>query len=64
MAFPPGFLDELRSRISLSGLIGRRVKEGEDWITEKTTAAQDYVVSRGEGLRDRVKEVAEVIGRN
>src|SRR6516165_683669 len=26
MAFPPGFLDELRSRISLSGLIGRTVK--------------------------------------
>lgn len=26
MAFPPGFLDELRGRISLSGLIGRRVK--------------------------------------
>jgi len=26
MAFPPGFLDELRSRISLSGLIGRGVK--------------------------------------
>src|ERR1700746_1160421 len=26
MAFPPGFLDELRSRISLSGLISRRVK--------------------------------------
>src|SRR5260370_11373472 len=26
MAFPPGFLDELRSRISLSGLSGRRVK--------------------------------------
>ncbi|MBV8090704.1 MAG: DNA primase [Alphaproteobacteria bacterium] len=26
MAFPPGFLDELRSRISLSGLIGKRVK--------------------------------------
>ena len=26
MAFPPGFLDELRSRISLSDLIGRRVK--------------------------------------
>ena len=26
MAFPPGFLDELRSRISLSGLIGRSVK--------------------------------------
>jgi DNA primase len=26
MAFPPGFLDELRSRISLPGLISRRVK--------------------------------------
>jgi DNA primase len=26
MAFPPGFLDELRDRISLSGLIGRSVK--------------------------------------
>jgi DNA primase len=26
MAFPPGFLDELRSRISLSGLVSRRVK--------------------------------------
>src|ERR1700751_1120611 len=26
MAFPPGFLDELRDRISLSGLIGRQVK--------------------------------------
>jgi DNA primase len=26
MAFPPGFLDELRGRISLSGLVGRRVK--------------------------------------
>src|SRR5215469_16407219 len=26
MAFPPGFLDELRSRISLSGIVARRVK--------------------------------------
>src|SRR5271169_2332085 len=26
MAFPPGFLDELRNRIALSGLVGRRVK--------------------------------------
>jgi DNA primase len=26
MAFPPGFLDQLRGRISLSGLIGRSVK--------------------------------------
>src|SRR6058998_150101 len=26
MAFPPGFLDELRTRISLSDLVGRRVR--------------------------------------
>ena len=26
MAFPPGFLDELRSRVTLSGLVGRHVK--------------------------------------
>src|ERR1700730_3611252 len=26
MALPPGFLDELRGRVSLSGLIARRVK--------------------------------------
>src|SRR3954452_74502 len=26
MAFPPGFLDELRSRISLADLVGRRVR--------------------------------------
>ncbi|MGH7114222.1 MAG: DNA primase [Stellaceae bacterium] len=26
MSFPPGFLDELRGRVSLSGLVGRQVK--------------------------------------
>src|SRR3954469_22247962 len=26
MAFPPGFLDELRTRISLADLVGRRVR--------------------------------------
>src|ERR1051325_1007532 len=26
MAFPPGFLDELRARVSLVGLVGRRVR--------------------------------------
>ena len=26
MAFPPGFLDELRGRLSLAGLVGRRVR--------------------------------------
>lgn len=35
MAFPPGFLDEVRARVSLSGLVGRRVqlkqRGREDW---------------------------------
>ncbi|WP_162906658.1 DNA primase [Algihabitans albus] len=35
MAFPPDFLDELRSRVSLIDLIGRRVplkKRGREWV--------------------------------
>lgn len=35
MAFPPDFLDELRSRVSLVDLIGRRVplkKRGREWV--------------------------------
>jgi DNA primase len=34
MAFPPGFLDELRSRVSLPDLVGRRVRllrKGREW---------------------------------
>lgn len=35
MAFPPGFLDEVRARVSLSGLVGRRVqlkqRGRDDW---------------------------------
>jgi len=45
-------------------LIGRTVHEGEDWMKAKATAAQDYVKSHGADLRERAKEVAEVIGRS
>src|ERR1700726_3858674 len=34
MAFPPGFLDELRSRVSLADLVGKHVKlarKGREW---------------------------------
>jgi DNA primase len=34
MALPPGFLDELRARTPLSGLIGRKTrltKSGRNW---------------------------------
>ena len=45
-------------------LIARKVEEGEDWVKDQAGAAQDYVRSHGAELRDRVKEVAEVIGRS
>ncbi|MGD0500622.1 MAG: YtxH domain-containing protein [Bryobacteraceae bacterium] len=52
-----------RSGATTRRLIGRKVEEGEGWIKDKAAAAQDYVRGRGEELGDRVKEVAEVIGR-
>jgi hypothetical protein len=45
-------------------LIGRKVEEGEDWMKDNAAAAQDCLRGRVEELRDRVKEVAEVIGRS
>ena len=45
-------------------LIGRKVEEGKDWMKDKAAAAQDCVRGHGEELRDRAKEVAEVIGRS
>lgn len=44
-------------------LISRKAKDGEGWVKDKAAAAEDYILTRGAGLRDRVKEVAEVIGR-
>ena len=45
-------------------LIARKVEEGEDWMKDQTARAQEYVRGRGAELGDRVKEVAEVIGRS
>ena len=56
MAFPPGFLDELRARVSLAAIVGRRVtlvKRGREYIglcpfhKEKTPVLQRR---RGQGL--------------
>lgn len=44
-------------------LIGRKVKDGEDWMKDKAASAEDYVLTQAAGLRDRVKEAAEVIVR-
>jgi hypothetical protein len=45
-------------------VIGRKVKEGEDWMKDKAAAAEDYVLTCGAELRDRVKDAAEGIGRS
>jgi hypothetical protein len=52
-----------RSGTATRRLIGCQVEEGEDWMKANAAAALDYVGTRGAELRDRVKEVAEVIGR-
>lgn len=45
-------------------LIGRKVKDGERWLKGKAIATEDYVLTRGADIRDRVKEVAEVVSRS
>jgi len=52
-----------RSGAATRSLIGRKVEEGKDWMKDKAAAAQDYLSIHGEELRDRVKKVAEAIGR-
>ena len=45
-------------------LIRRRVQDGGGWVKDKAEAAGDYVVTQGEGLRDRVKDAADAITRS
>lgn len=45
-------------------LIGRKVKDGERWLKGKAIATEDYVLTRGADIRDRVKEVVEVGSRS
>ncbi len=44
-------------------LIGRKVREGEDWMKDTATTAREYVQTRGAGLREGIKEAAEVLAR-
>ncbi len=53
-----------RSGAATRRLIGRKVEEGENWIKDKADTTQDYATGHVEELRDRAKEVAEVIARN
>ena len=44
-------------------LLGRKVKDGENWIKDKAAVAEDYILSQGKELRDRARKVVEVGGR-
>jgi hypothetical protein len=52
-----------RSGAATRRLIGRTVEEGQEWMKDKAETAQDYLKGQGEEIRDRAKEVAQVIGR-
>lgn len=53
-----------RSGVETRRLIGRTVRQGEDWVKTKAGAAQDSLRSRGADLRKRAMDVASVIGRS
>ena len=52
-----------QSGVVTRGLIGRKCKESSEWVTETAGAAEEYVVAKGTEIRDRAKEVAEVVSR-
>lgn len=41
--------------------LGRRLRDGEDWVRSKATEAEEYALSQTTALRDRVKEAAQVL---
>jgi gas vesicle protein len=45
-------------------LIGRKVKGGEHWLKDKATSAEQYVLTRGTDIRDRVKDAVQVLSRS
>ena len=52
-----------RSGAATRRLIGRKVEEGKEYLTSQFAAGQDYLRSQGAELRERFKEVDEVIRR-
>ncbi|MBL8177437.1 MAG: YtxH domain-containing protein [Bryobacterales bacterium] len=52
-----------QSGVATRRLIGRKCKESSDWAKDTAGAAEEYVVAKGAEIRDRAKEVVEVIAR-
>lgn len=53
-----------RSGSATRGILGRKCKEGSEWVKDTAGEAEEYVAAKGAEIRDRAKEVAEVISRN
>lgn len=52
-----------RSGAAMRRLIGRKVEDGEDWIKDTATGAEDYIRDQAGKVRDRAHEATEAIGR-
>ena len=52
-----------RSGVETRGFIGRKVKDGQDWMMDTAATAKEDVMARASGLRDGVKEAAAVMAR-
>jgi gas vesicle protein len=53
-----------RSGAATRSLLSRKVKEGQDWVQDTAAAAEENIRSHAAELRDRAKEVAEVVTRS
>ncbi len=53
-----------RSGVATRRILGRKLEVGEDWVKERALDAQDCVRSYAEDIGDRMKEVAEAVGRS
>ena len=53
-----------RNGAATRGLIGRKVKCGEEWMKEKAAEAENYVQTQGARLRDGVAAVADAVARS
>jgi gas vesicle protein len=57
------FLLAPESGTATRSLIADKVNDGEGWIKDKSAAAEEYISTQWAGLRDAVKEAAQVIAR-
>ena len=50
-----------RSGDATRNMIGRKVKEGGDWVKGQADEAEGYMKTQGAALRDKVNAVADAV---